>query len=66
MEGKGLIDEDDFFRDSTDVFKLVFIFKNIFWKDFEEGKVNLFYIDMYFKVKEGGRVLRLICFKDKY
>lgn len=66
MEGKGSTDEDDSSRDSTDAPKPVSTFKNTFWKDLEEGKVNLFYTDMYSKVKEGGRASRPTCLKDKH
>lgn len=66
MEGKGSTDEDDSSRDSTDAPKPVSTFKNTFWKDLEEGKVNLFHTDMYSKVKEGGRASRPTCLKDKH
>ncbi|XP_062583581.1 M-phase phosphoprotein 8-like [Saccostrea cucullata] len=67
MEGRKLSTEDeDSSRDSTDVIKPVSTFKNTFWKDLEEGRVNLFYTDMYSKVKGGGRASRPTCLKDKH
>jgi hypothetical protein len=67
MEGRKLSsEEDDSSRDSTDASKPVSTFKNTFWKDLEEGKLNLFYTDMYSKVKEGGRASRPTCLKDKH
>ncbi|XP_041354288.1 M-phase phosphoprotein 8-like [Gigantopelta aegis] len=71
MAGKVLSDEQSTDDESipssnTDPTSSGSTLKDTFWKDLEEGRINLFTTDMYSRVKGECRAARPVSFKDQF